>query len=111
MLAASDFLKTEVWTRGGLIIYYILFVIELSSRRARIARLKPHPDEVFMAQAARALTDCEDEFLAGERILLRDRDKKYTEQFYSILSDAGIEASGGRIHSPLPHGKKPSVVE
>ena len=96
VLAAADFLTTEVWGLRGLVTYYHLFVIELSSRRVQIAGIPPHPDRVFMAQAARTLTDGEDGFLAGKKSLLRDRDKNYTEQFDAILSNAGIEVK------PLP---------
>jgi hypothetical protein len=33
VLAAIDFTTIEVWTRGGLITYYLLFVMELATRR------------------------------------------------------------------------------
>ena len=40
MLGASDFLTTEVWTKGGLVTYYIFFVIELKTRRVQIAGIQ-----------------------------------------------------------------------
>ena len=91
VLAASDFLTTEVWTKGGLVTYYVFFVIELKTRKIEIGGITPHPDGNFMTQVARNLTDCESGFLNGKKILLRDGDKKYTEQFDSILRDCGIE--------------------
>jgi transposase InsO family protein len=95
-LAASDFLTTEVWTKRGLVTYYIFFVIELSTRRVQIAGMTPNPDGRFMAQIARNLTDAEGGFLKGKRMLLRDRDGKYTNEFDSILDGAGVKAK------PLP---------
>jgi hypothetical protein len=35
-LAATDFFTTEVWTKNGLVTYFVLFVIELASRRVEI---------------------------------------------------------------------------
>ena len=100
VLAASDFLTTEVWTKGGLITYYIFFVIELNSRNVEIAGITPHPDGGFMAQVARNLTDCENGFLKGKEILIRDGDKKYTEQFDQMLRDSGVKALKLPARSP-----------
>jgi hypothetical protein len=33
-IAAEDFFTTEVWTLGGLLTYYTVFVMDLSTRRA-----------------------------------------------------------------------------
>jgi hypothetical protein len=54
---AADFFTTEVWTSRGLVTYYTLFVIELHSRRVQIVGCTPHPDDAFMRQVARHLTD------------------------------------------------------
>lgn len=100
VLAASDFLTTEVWTKGGLVTYYIFFVIELKTRRVQIAGMTPNPNGPFMVQIARNLTECEDGFLKCKEILLRDRDKKYCDQFDAILKDAGIEPKPLPAQSP-----------
>ena len=83
-----------------MVTYYIFFVIELSSRKVQIAGMTPNPDGQFMAQIARNLTDCQDGFLKGKKILLRDRDKKYCQQFDEILRDAGIEPKPLPARSP-----------
>lgn len=67
VLAASDFLTTEVWTKGGLVTYYVFFVIELKTRKVEIAGMTPNPNGEFMAQIARNLTDCETGFLREKR--------------------------------------------
>ena len=36
--------------------YYTLFVLDLRTRRVHVAGSTPHPDDAFMAQAARDLT-------------------------------------------------------
>src|SRR5262245_13875810 len=88
-IAAADFFTTEVWTPRGLVTYYTLFVLDLRSRRVHVAGSTPTPDERFMAQAARRLTDAVDGFLAGHRVLLCDRDGKWTEGFRRIVQGAG----------------------
>ena len=35
VLAAIDFTTIEVWTKSGLVTFYLLFVLELKSRRSR----------------------------------------------------------------------------
>ncbi|MGH7307181.1 MAG: integrase core domain-containing protein [Candidatus Rokuibacteriota bacterium] len=89
-IAGADFLTTEVWTPRGLVTYYTLFVIDLRSRRVRVVRSTPNPDAAFMAQAARSLTDAVDGFLASHRVLICDRDGKWTEGFRDIVEGAGV---------------------
>ena len=65
-LAAVDFTTIEVWTRGGLVTYYLLFVMELSTRRVHLAACTPSLGDAFMWQIARNLTDPFDGFLTGK---------------------------------------------
>jgi len=55
--AATDFFTVEVATWHGLVTYYVLIVIELSTRRVHLAEITPHPHDAFMTQCARQLTD------------------------------------------------------
>ena len=89
--AATDFFTSEVWTPRGLVTYYTLFVIDLETRRVHIAGSTPNPDEAFMAQVARNLTDAIDGFLLPHRFLICDRDTKFTDQFRRILRDSGVD--------------------
>lgn len=90
-VAATDFFTTEVWTARGLTTYYTLFVIDLKTRRVCIGGSTPNPDDAFMAQVARNLTDVVDGFLLRKRFLICDRDTKFSGGFRRLLSDAGIE--------------------
>src|SRR5262245_21701219 len=89
-IAGADFFTSEVWTPRGLVTYYTLFVIDLRSRRVYVAGSTPTPDAGFMAQAARRLTDAGDGFLSGHRVLICDRDSKWTEGFHRIVEGAGV---------------------
>jgi putative transposase len=57
VLAATDFFTGEVATWRGLVTYYVLVVMELSTRRVKIAGITPHPTAAFMQQCARQLTE------------------------------------------------------
>ncbi len=89
VLAAIDFTTIEVWTKGGLVTYYLLFVLELKTRRVHFAGCTPHPDGYWMRQIVRNLTDAEDGFLLGKQFVLMDRDGKFSSAFRQVLNDAG----------------------
>lgn len=91
VLAATDFFTVEVGTWHGLVTYYVLVVMELSTRRVHLAGITPHPDEAFMMQCARQLTDPFDGFLLDKRYLIHDRDTKFTQAFDQYLRAQGVE--------------------
>jgi transposase InsO family protein len=91
VLAATDFFTVEVATWQGLATYYVLVVMEVSTRRVEIAGITPHPHEAFMMQSARQLTDHFDGLLLGKRYLIHDRDSKFTETFDQCLRAHGVE--------------------
>src|SRR5438132_662831 len=91
VLAATDFFTVEVATWHGLVTYYILVVIELSTRRVHLAGMTPHPNEAFMMQCARQLTDPFDGFLLDKRSLMHDRDTTFTAAFDQYLRNQGVE--------------------
>ena len=87
MLGAIDFTTIEVWTRGGLVTFYLLFVMEIATRRVHFAGCSPNPEELWMKQIARNLTDAFDGFLNGKRYVLMDRDGKFCPAFREILKN------------------------
>jgi len=88
-VAAMDFLTEEVWTPRGQ-TQYVLFTLDLATRRVELAGITPHPTEAFVAQVARNLIDPVDGFLRGHRVLICDRDTKFTERFAEILDHGGV---------------------
>jgi hypothetical protein len=49
-----------------------------------------HPDNRWMTQIARNLTDLNDGFFRGKRYLILDRDTKYSDAFPSVFAREGI---------------------
>ena len=92
VLAAIDFTTIEVWTKRGLVTYYLLFVMELKTRRVHFAGCTPNPDGAWMKQIARELTNFQDGFLNGKRYLLMDRDSTFSAAFRGILQGEHVES-------------------
>ncbi len=91
VLAAIDFTTIEVWTKSGLVTYYLLFVLEIATRRVHLAACTPSLGDDFMKQMARNLTDPFDGFLKDKRYVLIDRDSNFSQAFRSILKQADVE--------------------
>ena len=105
VLGAIDFTTVEVWAKGGLVTFYVLFVIELASRRVHFAGCTPNPQEAWMKQMARNLTDPIDGFLNDSRYLLMDRDTKFSKAFRDFLERSGVHCVRLPPRSPnlTPH--------
>jgi transposase InsO family protein len=74
---ATDFTTVEVWTRNGLVTFYVLAVMHLKTRRVHIAGITPSPNARWMKQVCRNLNDCEDGFLKDASHLIVDRDTSF----------------------------------
>jgi transposase InsO family protein len=74
-----------------LIRYFVLFVIDLKTRRVEIAGILPRPDGEWMKQIARNFADCEEGFPNGFDPLIHDRDPLFTTSFHAILRSSGVE--------------------
>ena len=105
VLAAIDFTTVEVWTPRGLVTYYLLFVMEVASRHVHLAGCTRNPNEPWMKQMARNLTDPMAGFLRNKRYLLMDRDTKYSEAVRHLLEQSGVNCVRLPARSPnlTPH--------
>jgi transposase len=104
-LGSIDFTTIEVWTSKGLVTYYLLFVMEVASRRIHFAGCSVNPKSDWMCQIARNLTDPFDGFLLDTRLLLMDRDGVFCPKFRQMLDSEGIRCLRLPAHSPnlTPH--------
>jgi transposase InsO family protein len=94
-IVACDFFCAEtIWFKT----LYVLFFIELSTRRVHLAGVTAHPDSAWVTQQARNLA-IEDR-LAGTRFLIRDRDAKYAQPFDEVFRCEGMRAIRTPIRSP-----------
>jgi hypothetical protein len=70
-----------------------LFFIDIASRSVHVAGITLHPDNLWMTQVARNVTDINEGFLRNKRYLLLDRDSKYSDAFRGILTREGTAAT------------------
>jgi len=75
-----------VWTPRGLKTFYVLFVIELATRRVHLAAIAANPTDLWMGHAADRIV----ESLKGTRYLICDRDSKFSLRFELVMEAAGI---------------------
>jgi hypothetical protein len=65
-------------------------VIELTTRRVQILGSTPYPEALFMQQMVRTLTMAEGSAVPALRVLICDRDRKWSGDVRRRLRDAGI---------------------
>jgi putative transposase len=98
-VAGADFFTTEVWTWRGLVTFYTVFVIDLASRRVQIVGSTPHPNDPFMRQVGRTLT-ATDGLLSDHRVLICDRDRKWSRDVQRLLGEAGVHVVQTPFQAP-----------
>jgi transposase InsO family protein len=94
-ILAVDFFTVEtLWLRT----LYVLFVIEVGSRRVHVLGVTRNPDSAWVTQQARNLAVGEG--LEGIRFLIRDRDAKYSGPFDEVFRSEGVSIVKTPIRAP-----------
>ncbi len=94
-MVACDFFTVETaWLRT----LYVLFFVELGSRRVHLAGVTANPDCAWISQQARNLA-IEDR-LEKVRFLLHDRDVKFSGPFDEIIRSEGVRVIKTPIRAP-----------
>jgi putative transposase len=100
-LLAVDFFTVEtIWLQR----LYVLFFIELGSRRVHFAGATPTPSAAWVTQQARQLTWTLADRPEPFRFLIRDRDQKFTASFDEVFRTEGIEIVRTPYRAPRANG-------
>ncbi len=86
-IAAADFFSLEIITKAGLVRYFVLFVIDLKTRRVEVAGIIQQPNGDWMKQIARNLTH------------LRRAVRDYVSHYHSERNHQGLD---NRLIESLP---------
>ncbi len=96
-LIACDFFTMETLTLKTL---YVLFFIELGSRKVHLAGVTANPNGMWVTQQARQVMWELRERNPPGRFLIRDRDKKYVEAFDTVFRSEGIKVIRTPVRAP-----------
>jgi putative transposase len=79
---------------------YVLFFIELATRRVRLAGITTNPDGCWVAQQARNLVMHLDDDGIRPQFLIRDRDSKFSREFDEVFRSEGIRVIKAPVRAP-----------
>jgi putative transposase len=100
MLAVDFFTVETAWLQR----VYVLFFIELGSRRVHFAGCTPTPSGPWVTQQARQLTWTLADRPEPFQFLIRDRDQKFTNSFDGVFRSDGIQIIRTPFRAPQANG-------
>jgi putative transposase len=103
-MLAVDFFTVETFSLQRL---YVLFFIELGSRRVHLAGCAANPTGAWVTQQARQFAWTLQDRPESFRFLIRDRDGKLTRDFDAVFGSEGIKI----IKTPVRAPKANAVAE
>ncbi len=99
---AASILECDFLTVDTLFLkrFYVLFFIELATRRVWLAGITANPNGCWVAQQARNLLMTLDDEDVRPRFLVRDRDSKFTREFDEVFRAEGIRVIKAPVRAP-----------
>jgi putative transposase len=96
-MLAVDFFTVETMSLQRL---YVLFFIELDSRRVHLAGCTANPTGTWVTQRARQFAWTLQDRPGSFRFLIRDRDSKFTRDFDAVFASEGIRTIKTPVRAP-----------
>jgi transposase InsO family protein len=100
IIAVDFFTVDTVWLQR----LYVLFFIELGSRRVHVAGCTTHPDDAWVMQQARQVAWELAERKKPVRFLIRDRDRKFTSHFDAVFEAQAVRVVRTPVQAPQANG-------
>jgi transposase InsO family protein len=99
-IAVDFFTVDTVWFQR----LYVLFFIEIASRRVHLAGCTAHPDNEWVTQQARQVAWTLADRTDPIRFLIRDNDRKFTPSFDAVFETQGTRIVRTPIQAPQANG-------
>lgn len=96
-ILATDFLTVDTLFLKRL---YVLFFIEIDTRRVHLAGVTSNPNGAWVTQQARNVAGTLGHALSERRVLIRDRDSKFTGLFDEVFRSEGLSIIRTPVRSP-----------
>jgi putative transposase len=99
---AASILECDFLTVDTLFLrrFYVLFFIELATRRVHLAGITKNPDGPWVTQQARNLLMRLDHEAVQARFVIRDRDRKFSRDFDEVFRSEGIRVIKAPVRAP-----------
>jgi putative transposase len=99
---AASILECDFLTVDTLFLkrFYVLFFVELATRRVWLAGITTNPDGRWVTQQARNLLMTLDDEGVRPRFIVRDRDSKFTRNFDEVFRSQGMRVIKAPVRAP-----------
>jgi transposase InsO family protein len=99
---AASILECDFLTVDTLFLkrFYVLFFVELATRRVWLAGITTNPDGRWVTQQARNLLMTLDDEDVRPRFLIRDRDSKFSRNFDEVFRSQGMRVIKAPVRAP-----------
>jgi putative transposase len=99
-LWACDFFTKQVLTPLGPRMFFALFFINIKTRRVYVAGATRYPNQEWVNKYTKNIIPiiCSDK--SSKRLLIRDRDKKFSGEFDTLFKDKGLTVQKTPFISP-----------
>jgi putative transposase len=101
ILLACDFFTVETFRLQTL---YVFFFIEIGTRRVILAGVTDHPTARWVTQQARQFIWTLPQSNPTAKLLIRDRDAKYSRTFDAVFQSEGIRTIRIPVRTPQANG-------
>ena len=99
-LWACDFFNKQVITALGARMFFVLFFINIKTRRVYVAGATRFPNQERVNKQTKNVIPLLGGGKNGKKLLIRDRDTKFSKEFDELLKDSGFSVQKNPFMSP-----------